>query len=78
MYICLLMGSSKGGGGGGAGGLTPIPHPSGKSQVVRGFLRSYGVDLPRGAIGLLWVAVGSLGSTCFSKEVHTALCEILQ
>ena len=58
----------------GAGGLDP--QPSGKSQVVRGFLRNSGVDLPRGAIGLLWAVVGPLGSTCFSKEVLTALCEI--
>ena len=63
---------------GGEAVCTPIRHPSGKSQVVRGFLRSSGVDLPRGSIGLLWTAVGTLGSTCFSKEVCTALCVILR
>ena len=45
------------------------PPPPGKLQVAIGFLRNYCMDHPREAIG-------PRGSNCFSREVHTALCEI--
>ena len=44
--------------------------PPGKSQVAIGFLGTTGTDSPQEAIG-------PHGSNCFSKEVRTALCEII-
>ena len=69
------MGRSRGGGGGGGGGRGS--GPPGKSQVAIGILRNTSIDPPQEAIGSLpQEAIGSLGSNCFSKEVHTAHCEI--
>ena len=57
------------GGGGGGGAGAGFPDPPWKSQVAICFLRNYGMDLTREAIG-------PLGPNCFPREIHTALCEI--
>ena len=62
-----MIWADPGGGGGGGGGRGS--GPPGKSQVAIGLLRNTSIDPPQEAIG-------SLGSNCFSKEVHTAHCEI--
>ena len=62
------MGDPKGVGGGG-GGRGPDHLLTEKLQVAIGPLRKTGMDTHREVIG-------PIGTNCFSRAVHTTLCEI--